>query len=383
MSIRKTFSRLFLFALLGVVAANSNAADEKTSVTLYTPYTQISVPPGQSIKYTIELINNTPNVLDDNIRITGLPRSWDYSLKSGNYNIEQLAVLPGDKKTFTLDVQVPLKVNKGNYHFTVSAGADNQLPLTVTVSKQGTFKTEFTTDQANMSGHSNSSFTFKANLNNSTDDKQVYALEAHSPRGWDVTFKANYKEVASVNVDENSTKDVTIEIKPPAEVEAGRYKIPVTAATNGMTSQLNLEVVITGSYGMEMSTPTGLLSTKVTAGDERTLDLVIRNTGTAPLEDIKLSSAKPSDWDVSFDPNAVIRIEPGQKMTVHAKVKASKNAIAGDYVAKITAKTPEATSNAEFRISVRTPTILGGMGILVIMLALGSVTFLFRKYGRR
>lgn len=383
MSIRKTLSRLLVFALVGLIAAHVNAADEKTSVTLYTPYTQISVSPGQSIKYSIELINNTPNVLDDNIRITGLPRNWDYSLKSGNYNIKKLAVLPGEKKTFTLDVQVPLKVNKGNYHFNVSAGAENQLPLTVTVSKQGTFKTEFTTDQSNMSGHSNSSFTFKANLSNSTEEKQVYALGAKAPRGWDVTFKANYKQVASVDVDENSTKDVTIEIKPPAEVEAGKYKIPVTAATSGMTSDLNLEVVITGSYGMEMSTPTGLLSTKVTAGDERTLDLVIRNTGTAPLEDIKLSSVKPSDWDVSFDPNAVIRIEPGQKMTVHAKVKASKNAIAGDYVAKITAKTPEATSNAEFRISVRTPTILGGMGILVIMLALGSVTFLFRKYGRR
>jgi len=383
MSIRKTFSNLFLVTLLGLIAVNTNAADEKTGVTLYTPYTQISVPPGQSIKYSIELINNTPEVLDDDIRISGLPRSWDYSLKSGNYNIRQLAVLPGEKKTFTLDVQVPLKVNKGNYHFNVSAGGDNQLPLTVTVSKQGTFKTEFTTDQSNMSGHSNSSFTFKANLSNSTDEKQVYALEAHTPRGWDVTFKANYKQVASVDVDENSTKDVTIEIKPPAVVEAGKYQIPVTAVTNGMTSKLPLEVVITGSYGLELSTPTGLLSTKITAGDEKNLDLVIRNTGSAPLEDIKLSSSKPSDWEVSFDPKGIIEIDPGQKVTVHAKMKASKNAIAGDYVAKITAKTPEATSNAEFRVSVRTPMILGGMGILIILVALGSVTFLFRKYGRR
>lgn len=383
MSIRKIFSFLFLFTLLGLFAVNTNAADEKASVTLYTPYTQVSVPPGQPIKYSIEMINNTKEVVDDAIRITGLPRSWDYTLKSGNYNVKQLSVLPGEKKTFTLDVQVPLKVNKGNYHFNVVANGESILPLTVTVSKQGTFKTEFTTDQNNMSGHSNSSFTFKANLNNSTDDKQVYALEAHAPRGWDVTFKANYKQVASVNVDENSTKDVTIEIKPPAEVPAGRYQIPVTAATSNMTSKLDLEVVITGSYAMEMSTPTGLLSTKITAGDEKTLDLVIRNTGSAPLEDIKLNATKPSDWEVSFDPKAVIRIDPGKQMIVHAKVKASKNAIAGDYMAKITAKTPEATSTSEFRMSVRTPMILGGIGVLVILMALGSVGFLFRKYGRR
>jgi uncharacterized membrane protein len=383
MSIRRIFSFLFLFALLGLTAANTNAADEKTRVTLYTPYTQVSVPPGQSIKYSIELINNSTEVKNESIRINGLPRSWDYSLKSGNYNIRQLAVLPGEKKTFTLDVQVPLKVNKGNYHFNVEAGDESALPLTVTVSKQGTFKTEFTTDQNNMSGHSNSSFTFKANLNNSTDEKQVYALQAHAPRGWDVTFKANYKQVASVNVDENSTKDVTIEIKPPAQVEAGTYKIPVTAETSNMTSQLDLEVVITGSYGMELSTPNGPLSTKITAGDEKRVELVIRNTGSAPLEDIKLSASKPGDWEVTFDPKAVIRIAPGEKATVQATVKASKNAIAGDYVTKFTAKTPEATSNAEFRMSVRTPMILGGMGILIILIALGSVGFLFRKYGRR
>ncbi|WP_320168148.1 NEW3 domain-containing protein [Mangrovibacterium marinum] len=189
--------------------------------------------------------------------------------------------------------------------------------------------------------------------------------------------------MASVNVDENSAKDVSIEIKPPAQIEAGTYKIPVVAATNSMTSQLDLTVVITGSYGMDLTTPNGLLSTKITAGDKKQVELVIRNTGSAPLEDIKLTSSKPSDWEVTFDPKAVIRIEPGKKATVQATVKASKNAIAGDYVTKFTAKTPEASSNAEFRMSVRTPMILGGMGILIILVALGSVGFLFRKYGRR
>ena len=368
---------------MGHWAVSAIAADEKSSVTLYTPCTQVSVPPGQSIKFSIDLINSSEEVQDNVLAVTGLPGGWDYSLKSANYNVKKMSVLPGEKKSFTLDVEVPLKVNKGNYNFYVTANGERLLPLTLTVSKQGTFKTEFSTEQNNMSGHANSSFTFKAKLNNSTEEKQIYALQAHAPRGWDVVFKANYQQVASVNVDENSTKDVNIEIKPPTEVEAGTYKIPVIAQTNGMTSELDLEVVITGSYGMEMSTPTGLLSTKITAGDEKRLELIIRNTGSAPLEDIKLSAAKPADWDVTFDPKAVIRVDAGQKVTVHATIKASKNAIAGDYVTKITAKTPEVTSNAEFRVSVRTPMILGGIGVLIIFIALGSVVFLFRKYGRR
>ena len=50
--------------------------------------------------------------------------------------------------------------------------------------------------------------------------------------------------------------------------EAGTYKIPVRAATNGSSADLGLEVVITGSYGIELTTPTGLLSTSITAGDQ-------------------------------------------------------------------------------------------------------------------
>ena len=383
MSIRKIFSYLFLFSLLGIFSLGSYAADENQSVILYTPYTQVSVPPGQSLNYTIDLINNSKVIQNEEISISGMPRGWDYTLKSGTYIIKQLSVLPGEKKTFNLIVQVPLKVNKGSYHFSVKTNNENLLPLAVTVSKQGTFKTEFTTDQPNMSGHSNSSFTFSAKLNNSTDEKQVYALESHAPKGWDITFKASYKQVASVNVDENSIKDITIEIKPPSEVEAGTYKIPVTATTSNMTASLDLEVVITGSYGMEMRTPSGLLSTKITAGGEKRIELVVHNTGSAPLEEVKLSASKPNDWDVTFDPKEIIRIAPGQKAEVFATVKASKNAIAGDYVTTVTAKTPETSSKSEFRVSVRTPMILGWIGVLVIFAALGSVIYLFRKYGRR
>ena len=69
--------------------------------------------------------------------------------KYQNPNFHQLSVLPKEKKTFNLKVDVPLKVNKGNYHFVVYAG-NAKLPLDVVVAQQGTYQTEFTTDQPNM-----------------------------------------------------------------------------------------------------------------------------------------------------------------------------------------------------------------------------------------
>lgn len=76
-------------------------------------------------------------------------------MKSGGFTISQLSVLPDEKKNFSLKVEVPVKVNKGTYNFTVSADGMAKLSLTITVSKQGTYQTDFTTTQPNMEGNSN------------------------------------------------------------------------------------------------------------------------------------------------------------------------------------------------------------------------------------
>ena len=140
------------------------------------------------------MINNSKELKNVEITVAGLPPEWTYSQKSGGYTIGQLAILPGERKNFSLKVEIPLKVNKGNYRFKVLAGGTDALPLVITISEQGTFKTELTTGQSNMQGNVNSTFTFNANLKNRTADKQLYALMAEAPRGWNVVFKVNYQQ---------------------------------------------------------------------------------------------------------------------------------------------------------------------------------------------
>ncbi len=220
-------------------------------------------------------------------------------------------------------------------------------------------------------------------MKNQTGEKQLYSLRADTPRGWQVTFKPDYKQATSVEIDANNTKDISVDIKPPEYMGAGTYKIPISAVTSTTSANLELEVVITGSYEMELTTPTGLLSTKVTAGEDKRLELLIRNTGSAALADIKFSAAKPSNWDVVFEPQNVDKLEAGENAQVIATVKADKKAIAGDYVTTITASTPEVSSKAAFRVSVKTPLLWGWVGIIIIIAALGSVYYLFQKFGRR
>ncbi|MGE4585751.1 MAG: NEW3 domain-containing protein [Mangrovibacterium sp.] len=382
MTVRNFFS-LQSALLLGFILISFSAFSKSGDLTLYTPYTRISVSPGQSVDYTIEMINNSDSLRNEEIRVSGIPRSWTYSLKSGSYTISKLAVLPNEKKTLTLKVEVPYQVNKGNYSFRVLALHTTSLPLVITVSEKGSSETEFTTDQANMQGNSRATFTYKASLKNRTAETQRYALKAYAPRGWTATVKADYKAVTSVEMEPNTSKDITIEMKPMSQVKAGTYKIPVRAVTGSTSADLELEAVVTGSYELVLSTPSGLVSTKLTAGSKKKLPLVIRNTGSAALTGIELKASAPAKWEVAFDPAQIDKLEAGAEATAYATIQADNKAIPGDYIASLEAKTPEANSKLSFRIMVKTPMIWGWIGVLIILAALGSVLFLFRKYGRR
>jgi len=381
MSFSSRLIRLFVVPLLGIPLF-ANPAALAQGVTIYTPYTKVAVPPGETITYSIDINNHDSTRASVDVRVSAMPKGWTYDLKAGSWNIKQLSLLPGGKKTLSLKVNVPFKVKKGTYRFNVVAG-NYVLPLYVTVSEQGTYKTEFTCKQPNMQGTSKSNFTFSTEIKNFTGEKQRYSLQASVQRGWIVNFKPNYKQATSVEVNPNQTVNMSVEVKPPPSVKAGSYKIPVRVVTNNTSAELDLEVVITGNFDMELSTPTGLLSTKITAGSEKKIELVVKNTGSAKLQNIKFRSTKPVDWEVTFDPKTIDKLDPGKTAEVYATIKAYKKAVAGDYVTKITAQTPEVSSTVSFRITVRTPMLMGWLGILIILIAIGSVWYLFRKFGRR
>ena len=383
MSPLKKLTALFFILSSGIVSYGHGAVAEKDSLLLYTPFTKISVPPGESVDYTLDFINHGDRLVTLDLAVTNLARNWSYTLKSGAWNVKQISVLPGEKKSLQLHVEIPYQVSKGNYRIYVVAGAGHTLPLTINISEQGTYKTEFTTRQANMEGHSGSTFTYNADLRNRTGEKQTYALQGDVPRGWTVTFRANGKQVTSVEAEPNGTVSVAVEIKPSDNAEEGNYSIPLRAVAGSTTGELTLEAVISGTYKLELTTPTGLLSSNIVAGDEKKIDLIVKNTGSSVLSGVKLSSSAPVNWEVTFDPKEIKTILAGKDASVTATIRADKKAIPGDYVTSLEAKTPEASSKASFRMSVRTPMLWGWIGILVIVAGIGTVWYLFRKYGRR
>lgn len=373
---------LLLTLLLLPLTGMERISAAPANITLYTPYTNLSVTPGESVTYSIQIMNNTD--LPQTVHFTMRPpANWDYEATAGGYKVEEIAVLPKDSQTLSLQVNVPLQISKGTYRFIVDTNQGVSLPLTINVTEEGTYKTELTTDQPNMEGNSKSTFGYELTLRNRTANQQLYSLTAEAPEGWNVTFSVDGKDVTSVSVDAGSTKSISVQFDPPDQVKAGSYKIPVKASTKSTSASVELEAVVTGSYEMKLSTPTGLLSTDVTAGGSRSLTLQVTNSGSAPLKNITFQADTPINWEVTFTPDKIDQLPAGQSKEVTATIKADKKAIAGDYAVSITASSTEVSSQADFRVAVKTSLLWGWIGILLILLILAGLYWVIRKYGRR
>jgi uncharacterized membrane protein len=99
---------------------------------------------------------------------------------------------------------------------------------------------------------------------------------------------------------------------------------------------------------------------------------------------VELSASTPSGWKVEFDPKTIEEIPVGEQVEVTANVRPGDKAIAGDYIVTVRAKPAEgASKSADFRITVRTSTLWGVVGIILIAVAVAVVALAVIRFGRR
>lgn len=361
--------------------------DVAAQVSLYTPYTGLSITPGESINYSVDINNTGSDVEHVTFSLNNLPEDWTSTIRAGGNDIRQLSINAADSQEISLEIGVPLQVEKGEYEFELvahgSGNTETTLPFLVEVSEEGTFSTELTIDQPNLEGHTDATFTYMFNLKNRTANDQNYSLSAQVPSGWRGQFKAGGDAVTSVSLEPGEDRDIVIDVIPAETAAADTYEIPVQATAGGTSAETTLEAVITGSYDLELTTPDGNLSTEITAGRDKTIDLVVRNLGTAALNDIKLEETTPPEWSVSFSESEIETLESGESVTIQATLTSADDAIAGDYEASFSAKADEVSDQAVFRVSVQTSTLWGLIGVAIILVVLGGLYYLFRTYGRR
>lgn len=254
---------------------------------------------------------------------------------------------------------------------------------TVLARQPGGGGSTFTTRLINVEATAKETFRYSTSLHNGGTDTRRYELAAGIPDGWNVIFRADGSQIAGLELESDASRDISVEITATPTAAPGKYDIPVTATASTDTLRLDLEAVVKGNHGVEITTPTGRLSDHITEGKSKRIVLTIRNTGTLPLDDLEIAAQSPSQWTATFDPVAIQRLEPGQSQEVAATIGVPDKTIAGDYVTTFTVRNSHTNANTTFRMTVKTSLLSGWVGIVVILAALGMVYYLIRKYGRR
>lgn len=359
---------------------------------LHTEYPGMSVKPGDSVSIPVSLDNLTGEAMDVDVAVESLPDGWEGYLQGGSYEVNRVYAGKGeDAADLTLRLTVPKELSEGTYEVTLSAdgtgGAGDKLVIRLNASEAKAGKGSFTSEYPKQEGTTGTNFSFSTTLINNGLKPQSYSLSSNAPSGWTVSFTPSGEttKVAGIDVESGASQGINVAVTAPDVVDAGEYTINLSAVSAEETLSLDLTVTITGTYGLQLSTPDGRLSFDAYANRESDVTLSLTNTGNVDLNEVSLNSSAPSGWTVTYDQedNVIDSIPAGTTVEVVAHVKPSSDAITGDYVTSFSAKTNEVSSSSDFRVSVKTSTMWGIVAVIVILLTASGLGYVFKKYGRR
>lgn len=369
---------------LGAVLAGASASLAANPVTLTTPYPAIEVAPGAKVNLTVSVTTVSAGRVD--LGVSGVPSDWTATIRGGGFLVNGVQS-DGTKATdVTLDISVPAGAPAGDHRIVVNATSDGStasLALDIRVTPNAAGQVSLTTDFPELKGASDVSFKFNLTLHNDTPDDLAFGVVATGPAGWTLDAKVTSQaQAASAIVKAGETTAIEVTAQAADGAAAAVYPISVDATSGDKTAHADLSVEVTGSYKLALTTPDGRLSANASAGSQTDLSLVVQNTGTADVPDVKVTASTPTGWTVTFDP-ATVTVPAQGEAQVTAHLTPSGNAIAGDYVATFKAASDLANASADMRVTIETSLLWGIVGVGLIVLVLAGLWWTFRRYGRR
>jgi uncharacterized membrane protein len=372
-----------LLLLLGI-----SLAQGFRGLSLSTPYPSQTVRTGETVTLPIEVKNFglPPQVVQ--VRVVEAATGWRASLLGGGRVVGAVYLPPDGTQSLSLRLEPPRGVKGGTYRFRLvatGASARAELPIILTTGEVLPKRLSLEAELPVLKGTAGSSFRYRVTLRNESDQDLLVNLEAEAPQGFQVSFTPSFgsQQVTSLPVKAGESRDIDVEVSPPREVEAKSYGVTLRALAGEARAELAVTLQISGRPELTLSTPEGRLSGRAYAGRDNPVKLVVKNTGSVPLEGVSFSSSEPSGWEVRFNPEKLEAIAPGKEAEVTATLKPSSRAVAGDYMLTLRASAGEASASMDYRVTVLTSTAWGIVGVGLVAVALGVLGFAVSRFGRR
>jgi uncharacterized membrane protein len=383
---RFLIASLLAVLLMAPLARPGLAQTEAQELTLSTAYPSQEVRAGESVSLSLDVRNRGLPSQEVELEVRNVPEGWRASFQGGGRVVHSVYVETDNARSVTLKVDVPDGAQGANRLLVVARGqgVEARLPLELVIGELAPPRLSLEVDLPVLRGSPTTAFSYRLRVKNESDEDLLVSFEYEAPLGFGVTFRRSGQEVVSLPIRAGATENIDASVNPRDQIAAGEYGIRVRALGGEALAELDLTVVITGRPTLSLSGPDGRLSGQATAGRETPLEIILRNTGTAPAEGIRLESSPPAQWRIAFEPQTVAALAPNEELKVTVKIAPPQQAVAGDYAVTLRA-IPESgeSRSAEFRITVMTSTLWGVAGLVLIAAALGVVALAVARFGRR
>lgn len=385
------FVTIFLLAVgltSPALAQESTQDNDLPALHLLTDFPSQLVGAGESATLDLRIRAGQEAQIVD-LKVEDLPDGWTAIFRGKNRVVQSVYVQPDEDAEVDLRVTIPGDTESGEYAFNIVAENSrhtSELPVTLLVEDKVPANLAFEVDLPTLRGRPDTTFRFNTTLKNEGDEDLVVDLAAEAPAGFVVAFKSSGQEVTSLPVEANASKSINVEVDSlfDALTPADSYPVVVTARGGEVEAGVTLVAEVVGESDLLLTTPDDRLSGEIEAGEETPLTLILRNLGSAPAHNITLGASQPSGWLVTFEPEELPEVGPGQQTEVLAKVQPSDKALAGDYMLTFRANPEDSgAQSVEYRATVRTSTLWGIVGIALIAVAVGVVVVAVTRFGRR
>lgn len=384
-------STLSLLVLATPIALATSAPTRGVKIT--TPFPRVSIDAGSSLKQkvTIKNIGDREEVI--NLSVTRPSDDWVVFLRDGGYEIRSVYLPPGEEQTVDMAVYPPSMAKSGSYIIELRAiSTDNSVEtfLSIIVDIESAFEREIDIycPSRTIEGPSSKDFEFIIEVVNRGKAK-IINYNIFYPAGWEANVLHEYTDTVlrSQSFKDGETQVIRIKVDPPSGTKADEYPIIFVASSGDTHTEMTNTLVITGTYKISIATKTGKLSIDATCGKETSLTVVVTNEGTGIIKDIRISTpGDPTGWNVTFDPDTIPSINPGESRETNLTIKPASDALPGDYALQVGAYagSPYYRSDTfDLRVSVSTATAWGYIGVGLLGVILVGLFLAFWRLGRR
>ena len=390
---RAGVSALMMVASLSLASVSASLAKDPSpeaikGLYLTTDFPAVQIRAGEETTLPLTIYNYGLPPQRTAVTIADKPADWKADVEGSGKPVSAAFVDYDGRANLNLKLNIPATAKAGDYKIIIQADGDDaksSLPISIKLAEPLAAKLTATPKFPVLRGSPKSSFDFNVAVKNESGADMTVNLRVDAPSGFTTTFKEGYstQEITSLSIKANESKDITVAVKPAPRAPAGETPILLAIAGDKASVQAKLALDISGQPAITVTGQDERLSGEATAGQERSIPLIIRNNGTASARGVSLSATPPSGWKISFDPKEVPEIAAGEEQKVSALVTPSAKAIAGDYMVSVRASGDGVSESANYRVTVTTSTLWGVTGIAVIIAALLVLVGAVGRFGRR